>query len=346
MSAGESHGKGILAVLEGVPKGLFICENFINNELKRRQAGVGRGERMNIEDDKVEIFSGVYEGFSTGAPIALIVKNKDYRQKQDKEYCAPRAGHADLAGCLKYNQKDFYTISERASARETVSRVLAGSVAKLFLKELDINVMSRIVSVFDESDDIKIEKLIKKTQQDGDTLGGIIMIKAQNMIAGVGSHVHYDRKLDYHISSHLISVQGIKSVEFGIGKEYAGLLGSKAHDSIGINNGKIVRSTNQCGGIEGGISNGEDIVISVSQKPIPTTKIPQNSINLKIGEVCVTEYVRSDACAVHSCAVVCESALSIVLMQEILRTLGGDTMNEVRERAFAKRRVKDEFFGK
>ncbi|MCL2234395.1 MAG: chorismate synthase [Firmicutes bacterium] len=346
MSAGESHGKGVLAILEGVPKGLFICKDFIDFELLRRQQGVGRGERMNIEKDEVEFFSGVSKGYSTGAPIALIVKNKDFIEYQEKDFCTPRPGHADLSGCIKYDEKDFYNIAERSSARETVSRVIAGSVAKLFLKSLNINIMSHIVSIYGEKNEKKIEKLIEKTKKDGDTLGGVIEIVAKNMIAGIGSHVHYDRKLDFHVSAHLGSIQGVKSVEIGLGVGYSDKLGSLIHDEIKIENGKIIRPTNNAGGIEGGISNGEDIVVRVVQKPIPTTVSPQNTINLNTEKNCKTEYVRSDVCAVHSCGIICENALAIVLMQEILKALGGDTMNEVIARANEKRRIRDEFFGK
>ena len=374
MTAGESHGKGITAILEGVPSNLFVDKKEIDKELKRRQLGYGRGGRMKIETDCVEIVSGIRGGVTTGAPITLFIKNRDYENWQDiigadatqldkKVVTKVRPGHADLSGCIKYAQSDARNVLERASARETAARVAVGAVCKILLRELGIKIGSHVVNICGAKTDYKyksVDEIIEKSdlsevrcldekaaeemkkaidfaKANGDTAGGAVEIVASGMPVGIGSHAAFDRKLDYIISGHLMSVQSVKCVEIGLGYRYADVYGSAAHDEIFARDGKIYRETNNAGGIEGGISNGEDIVVRCTLKPIPTLMKGLRSIDLKTREAVKAEPERSDYCAVPAGGVVLEAALAFALCVAVTDTLGGDNMQELKERMKQKR---------
>ena len=374
LTSGESHGKCLNAIIEGVPSGIKIDLDFINSELARRQVGYGRGGRMKIETDKVNILSGVRHGYSIGSPICLEITNKDWENWSvamsselvemtdenkeiinSKKITKVRPGHADLAGALKYNQYDVRNILERSSARETATRVAVGAIAKCILKEFGIEGLSCIKqigsvtanipdNIFDKrdiiensdlrtSDNIAYEKMkieIDNAQNDGDTLGGSFIVVFKNVPIGLGSHVQWDRKLDGKLAQAVMSIQAVKSVEFGLGGKVAETFGSKTHDEIFVENSKYIRKTNNAGGIEGGISNGEDIVITASMKAIPTMKKPLNSIEIDTKNQVQAHFERSDVCAVPACAVVAEAMCAIVLADEICEKFSHDNIDEMK----------------
>ncbi len=267
ITAGESHGEALIAVIEGLPANLLIDEDFINKELKRRQGGHGRGKRMAIEEDKVHVLSGVSNGKTIGSPLAIQIINKDYENWKGKIVPAmtrPRPGHADLSGAIKYNQRDIRNVLERSSARETAARVAVGSVAKLLLKELNIFVKSKVLEIGGISVEEEWPKIIEEAKSKGDTLGGVIEIIIEGVPIGLGSHVQWDRKLDALLAYHVMSVQAIKGVEFGLGFEAARRPGSLVHDEIYYDKERgFYRKSNNAGGIEGGISNGSPIIIKL-----------------------------------------------------------------------------------
>lgn len=350
LTAGESHGKSLCAILEGMVAGLYIDEEKINEELKRRQQGKGRGGRMLIETDTVEILSGIRFSKTTGAPISLLIKNKDfenwkipmstsevdlsdennYNLVKEKEITNVRPGHADLAGALKYNAQDVRDILERSSARETATRVAVGAIAKQFLSNFGVAINSQVVSIggVSNEDEAAVNNKIEEAKAKGDTLGGLIKVCANGVIEGIGSFVNWDRKLDAKIAQALMSVGAIKSVEIGLGRDCAEEFGSRVHDEISFENGKILRGSNNAGGIEGGMSNGQPIVATVAMKPIPTMKTSLKSINIKTKESIDAHFERSDTCAVEACAVVIEAMLAIVLANEYLEKFGGDSIQE------------------
>ncbi|WP_427340585.1 chorismate synthase [Caloranaerobacter sp. DY30410] len=367
LTGGESHGKGLIGIIEGFPANLKIDINFINNELRRRQMGYGRGDRMKIEKDKVEILSGIRNGKTIGSPITLFIKNKDWENwkdimsidenklDEDKIVTRPRPGHADLAGAIKYNHLDIRNVLERASARETAIRVAIGSIAKQFLKEFDIEIYSHVIQIGKikiESDDISIDKIkntdnsplrvidsesekkmineIDKAKKAGDTLGGVFEIIATNIPIGLGSHVNWDRKLDGKIAQGMMSLQGIKGVEIGIGFRAAELFGSQVHDEIYYDDG-YKRYSNNAGGIEGGISNGSSIIVRAAMKPIPTLRKPLRSVDMKTKEKFEAQKERSDVCAVPSASIVAENILAWILANEIMIKFGGDSIEEVKD---------------
>ena len=373
LTSGESHGQSLNAIIEGVPAGVTIDENFINNELARRQVGYGRGGRMQIEKDTVKILSGVRHGKSLGSPISLEVKNKDWENwtipmntsvventPENAEIIASkkiinvRPGHADLAGALKYNHSDVRNILERSSARETTMRVAVGAIAKSILKEFGIECLSVVSQIgtakadissdlFSLKDEIESSDLraissayenmkneIDKAKAEGDTLGGSFKVVFKNVPVGLGSHVHWDRKLDGLIAQAVMSIQAVKSVEIGLGKDVAQTFGSKTHDEIFVENGKYIRKTNNAGGIESGISNGEDIVVSASMKAIPTMKKPLNSIAIDRKEAVQAHFERSDTCAVPACSVVAEAMVAIVLADAMLEKFSHDSIDEMK----------------
>ncbi|MBZ4656091.1 MAG: chorismate synthase, partial [Thermoanaerobacter sp.] len=301
ITAGESHGEALIAVIEGLPSNLLIDEEFINKELKRRQGGYGRGGRMAIEEDKVHVLSGIRNGKTIGSPLTLEIINKDYenwKNKKTPEVTRPRPGHADLAGAIKYNQRDLRNILERSSARETAARVAVGSVAKLLLKELDIYVKSKVLEIGGVKAEEKWRRTIDEAKSKGDTLGGIIEIVIEGVPVGLGSHVQWDRKLDALLAYHVMSVQAIKAVEIGLGFEAARKPGSLVHDEIYYDEERgFYRKTNNAGGIEGGISNGSPIVIKAAMKPIPTLLKPLTSIDINTKEEVKAAYERSDVTA-------------------------------------------------
>lgn len=356
LTGGESHGESLTGIIDGIPANLYLDIGYINNELKRRQMGFGRSVRMQIESDEVNILSGVINGFTTGSPIAIGVKNRGTNIEL-VEVTKPRPGHGDLVGALKYNQKGGRNILERASARETAIRVVLGSICKLFLREFNINIYSHVINIggvdsninyyngleteelmkADESSIRVIGKLseekiinkIKEAKEEGDTLGGIIEIIVKNTPVGLGSHTNWDTKLDGRLAAAIMGIQGIKGVEFGLGNISAFVLGSEFHDEI-FYDAKYRRKTNNAGGIEAGISNGEDIVIKATMKPIPTLRKPLETVDMMTKEKSIAQFERSDVCAVPSASIVCESMVAYIIADELVKKFGGDSLEEIK----------------
>lgn len=371
LTAGESHGKALTAIVEGMPSGLKITEEKINEQLARRQKGYGRGGRMKIERDKVEILSGVRLGETLGSPITLQIKNKDWENWQeimryepgkipeDKLVLKPRPGHADLPGFIKYNHSDVRNILERASARETAMRVAVGAVSRIFLAEFGIRLASRVTAIAEvkaENDkelpleeinrlteqsevrclDPEAEKLmierIKKAQQEGDSLGGVFEVLVDGLPVGLGSYVHWDRRLDASLAEAVMSIQAIKGVEIGQGFTAAASNGSEVHDQLYFAPEKgVYRLTNNAGGLEGGMTNGERMVVRAAMKPIPTLYQPLASFDLRTKEKYFASIERSDVCAVPAAAVVGEAMVASVLAQAVLQKFGGDSLGEIKD---------------
>ncbi|MBU0580802.1 MAG: chorismate synthase [Candidatus Margulisbacteria bacterium] len=345
LDAGESHGPGLTVILEGMPANLKISPEEIDKDLKLRQLGYGRGGRQKIEKDKVQILSGIRQGKTLGSPITLFIENNDFKNWSKimspilTTYNLPpttklRPGHADLAGTIKYNQNDLRNILERASARETATRVAIGALAKKLLSAFKVKIESKIISVgevnvYAKELNKEAKKAIDIAKEDGDTLGGIFEISAKNVPVGLGSHVHYDRKLDAAIASSLMSIQAIKAVEIGAGIKSARRRGSEFHDEIFYKNGKIVRGSNNAGGIEGGISNGEPIIIRAALKPISTLAKALNTVDLKTKKPTLAHVERHDICAIESAAVIGEAALAFELAKALLEKFGGDSIEEI-----------------
>jgi chorismate synthase len=369
-TAGESHGKGLVAIVEGMVADLPLEVEYINKELKRRQQGYGRGPRMKIEEDKAEIISGVRYGLTTSSPIALFITNRDWQnwqeqlsvapvEKEAEPVTCPRPGHADLAGVAKYGLKDIRPILERASARETAPRVAAGAIARRFLEELGIVVHSRTVAIGQHHcqqgeassidwqqveaspvrcDNAELEKAmmaaIDEAKANGDTLGGIFEVIVMGIPVGLGSHVSWARRLDGRIAQAIMSINAVKGVEIGVGFALAELKGSQAHDVIEPSPRSEAKglpwrhATNRAGGIEGGISNGEDIIVRAAVKPIATLASPLPSVDLRSGEVVKAHYERSDICVVPAAGVIAEAMLAIILADACLEKLGGDNLKE------------------
>jgi len=335
LTSGESHGKCLLAILEGLPCGLKIDKKFINQELARRQKGFGRGPRMKIERDKAEIISGIKEEKTLGSPIGILIKNKDFSIDYLPKVISPRPGHADLAGVLKYGFKDIRNVLERASARETASRVAVGAICKLFLKEFNILIKSKVLMVAGETNKEFIFKKIKEAKEKKDTLGGIFEVVAKNVPVGLGSYVHWDRRLDSRIAQAVISIPGVKAIEFGLGFGYAKRFGSEVHDAIYYNKSKgYFRLTNNAGGIEGGISNGKDLVIRACMKPISTLLNPLDSVNILTKKPTKASVERSDICVVESAGVIAESMVAFVLADAFLEKFGADNLTDIKESYF------------
>ncbi|MGB9814208.1 MAG: chorismate synthase [Thermovenabulum sp.] len=356
ITAGESHGPGIIAILEGMPAGIEVDEKELSLELSRRRKGYGRGGRAKIEDDEVQITSGVIAGKTTGAPIAVFIPNKDYVNWKDKyiPIVAPRPGHADLPGMIKYGFEDCRPVAERASARETAARVACGYFAKKLLYKEGIEVISWVTQIGQISADLppmdermydenvakklfllaessevrcpdtlaseQMKKLIDDAREKGDTLGGIFEVAALNVPIGLGSYVHWDRRLDARLAAAVMSIPGVKGVEIGMGFKLAEVSGREALDPILISK----RSSNKAGGIEGGMSNGEIIFLRAAMKPIPTLQNPLPSVNIVTKKECRAQTERSDICAVGSAAVVAESMVALVLADALLELRGGD----------------------
>ncbi|MCL4459774.1 MAG: chorismate synthase [Chloroflexi bacterium] len=359
LTAGESHGPCLIGIVEGMPAGLPLTEERIAVELSRRQKGYGRGGRMQIEQDRAEILSGVTKGETTGAPIALRIENKDWPNWKNKDLpplTVPRPGHADLAGKLKYSHHDLRSVSERASARETAMRVAIGAIAKALLQEFDITIFSHVLAIGDiraniadlpytelaalaESSalrcadpeaTVQMKKHIDKTKNKGDSLGGIFEVIALGVPPGLGSYVHWDRRLDGLLAQAVMSIPAIKGVEIGEGFAVARLWGTEAHDELFYTGGRLTRRTNRAGGIEGGVSNGEPIVVRAAMKPIPTTVTPLHSVDLATGIETQTQYLRSDVCAVPAAGIVAEAMAAWILASAFLEKLGGDSLEEIR----------------
>jgi len=341
LTAGESHGKGLTAIIEGIPSGLEINPDFINSELKRRQQGYGRGDRMKIESDTVEILSGVRFGKTLGSPITLFIKNHDFENWErimsadpknitsEKAFTTYRPGHADYAGSIKYGHKDLRNILERSSARKTAIEVAVGAVAKIFLKEFRIQGTSNIIQIGNTQNITEFNDEIDKAKEAGDTVGGKIEIIYKNLPVGLGSYVHWDRAIDGRLAQSIMSIPAVKVVE--IGDNPLGISGSDYHDEMFLENEKITRKTNNAGGIEGGMTNGEDLVIRAVMKPIPTMKTPLKTVDSESMIETEAHFERSDTCAVEACAVVAEARAALILANEMLLKFGGNSMEEIKK---------------
>ena len=330
LTAGESHGKGIITILEGMPAGLKIDTALINQELKRRQAGFGRGARMKIENDRAQVISGLKNNTTLGSPLTVLIENKDFSIEKLHNVLCPRPGHADLPGLLKYGFDDIREVLERASARSTVATVAAGAVCKIFLKNFDINIMSRPLSIGGERTREGMMKIIQEAINNKDTVGGIFEVVAKNVPVGLGSYVQQDRRLDGLLAQQIMSIPGIKAVEIGLGLGYGFSFGSEVHDAIYYKNVKYLRKTNNAGGIEGGISNGEDIIIRACMKPICTLMNPLDSVNIKTKKRARAATERSDTCVVEATGVVAEGAAAFVLACAFLEKFGCDSLADIK----------------
>ncbi|HOX54350.1 MAG: chorismate synthase [Candidatus Omnitrophica bacterium] len=331
LSAGESHGAALLAILEGMPAGLKVDKGFIDQELKRRQSGYGRGPRMKIEQDRVDILSGIARGKTIGSPIALKIDNRDSSIDKLPKVLAPRPGHADLAGALKYDFNDIRFVLERASARETAIRVAAGALCKTFLKEFRIVVSSRLLMVGGESTESRMKQKIDEARQKQDTLGGSFEVVAQGVPVGLGSYVQSDKRLDARLAAVVMSIPGIKAVEIGLGAESANRMGSEVHDEIFYSKSKgFYRKTNNAGGIEGGISNGEPIVVRAYMKPISSLAQPLDSVNIITRKPTKAAIQRADICAVLAAGVIAEGAVAFVLSDAFLEKFGSDSLSQIK----------------
>lgn len=358
-TAGESHGPALIAILEGFPSGLEITAKVIDKQLQRRQAGFGAGPRMKLEEDRVQILGGVMAGRTTGAPLALLIENLDHSRWCNREvdaYTIPRPGHVDLAGVIKYGYDDIRPALERASARETAARVAVGSVCKHLLEVLNVHIGGYVVSIGEiqanldemqyherfehaEANDIRcpddnaarsMRERIRQVMQARDTLGGVIEVVALGVPVGLGSHVHWERRLEARLGMAMLSVPAIKGVEIGPAFENARLQGTSVHDALRLEgDGIIIRPTDRSGGTEGGISTGQPLVVRVAMKPIATTLTPQKSVDLVSGEETETKYERSDFCPVPRAVPVLEAMMAYTLADALLEKLGGDSMNEV-----------------
>ena len=366
LTAGESHGQGLLGILDGMLAGLEISEDYIGVQLARRQMGYGRGGRMKIEKDHAEIWCGVRHGKTLGAPVGLIIRNKDWENwttkmsvetvdAQIRKVTLPRPGHADLAGIQKYEFDDIRNVLERSSARETTMRVGLGSVCRKLLEEVGIEVGSRVIQIHDVKDesvsdispnqlskradaspvrclDKEVESAMVKTinnaKTSGDSVGGIFEVIANGIPYGLGAHTQWDRKLHTRISAMLMSVNAFKGIEIGAGFGEAEKLGSEVHDEIGHDGEKFIRYTNNAGGIEGGMSNAQPIVIRMAMKPIPTLIKPLRSVDIRTKEKKDAHKERTDSCAVPAASIIAESMLCFVLADALLEKFGGDSVNQ------------------
>ncbi len=361
LTAGESHGPALTAILEGIPAGLPLDASIINFELARRQKGYGAGGRMKIEKDTAQILSGVMGGETTGAPIALLVENADHAKWKGKAVepmTAPRPGHADLTGAVKYGYRDLRPALERSSARETTMRVAAGAVCKHFLAQFGILVGGYVKSIGEveadfrgssyrvrieaaEKNDVRCpdpvaaEKMrahIEQIIRQKDTLGGVLEIVALNVPPGLGSFAQWDHRLEARLAQAVLSVQAIKGVEIGDAFENTKLPGTQAHDAIKLERSSIQRPTNRAGGTEGGVTNGQPLVIRAAMKPIATTLTPQQTVDLATGQEGLTRYERSDFCPVPRAVPILEAMVAFVLAEALIEKLGGDSLDEMRPR--------------
>lgn len=367
LTAGESHGAALIAVIDGVPAGLGLTEAHIDADLVRRQLGFGRGARMKIESDKAEILSGVRFGKTIGSPIAVKIANRDWASWQDKmavagessepPLTAPRPGHADLAGVLKTGQSDIRNVLERASARETAARVAGGAVAKEILKELDIFIVSHVVQIgdvksaieerplpkdlavvdrspvrcFNEEASEQMVAAIEAARDDKDTLGGVFETLVYGVFPGLGGYRQWDERLNANLTRALMSIPAIKAAEVGDGLSLAALRGSQAHDEIFYDKKRgFYRLTNRAGGIEGGMSNGETIILKAAMKPIPTLGSPLKSVDIKSKEEVLAGRERADICAVPAAAVIGEAVVAIELVKAVQQKFGGDSIVELK----------------
>jgi chorismate synthase len=381
-TAGESHGKALVAILEGIPAGLRLVEEDVNQQLRRRMAGYGRGARMKIEADRAEFMSGVRAGETLGSPIALLIPNRDWENWADvmaaepdgeggrggtggkisrrRQVTRPRPGHADLVGVLKYDRSDARDILERASARETAARVACGAVCRRLLAEFGVEIGSHVIELgpakaavpdplpaplnpaadaspvrcLDPRGTEAMVRAIDAAKAAGDTLGGVAEVVARGVVVGLGSHVSWDRRLSARIAGAIMSIPAVKGVEIGLGFGAARLPGSQAHDEIarggGPGTGGFARRTNRAGGLEGGMSTGEPMVVRVAMKPLSTLMQPLETVDLATGLGAKAQSERSDVCAVPAMAVIGEAMLALVLAQAMTEKFGGDSLDEMR----------------
>lgn len=374
LTAGESHGKALVAIVEGLPAGIPLTAEAVDHQLLRRMQGYGRGARMKIEQDRVEFLAGVRAGETLGSPIAMLIPNRDWANWQDvmaaegtpgeerrRRVARPRPGHADLVGVLKYDRHDARDILERASARETTARVACGAVARRFLEELGVSIGSHVTSlggivarrpsqmppalndasdpspvrVLDASVEAEIIARIDQAKRDGDTLGGEVEVVATGLPVGLGSHVHWDRKLDGRLAAMLMSIPAVKGVEIGMGFEAARRPGSAVHDPIVADPGNLrgagfSREGNNAGGLEGGMTTGEPLVVRVGMKPISTLMSPLKTVHLDTGAEANAQSERSDVTAVPAMGVIAEALVALVLAEAMLEKFGGDALVETR----------------
>jgi len=372
MTAGESHGQALVSIIEGIPAGLPLTEDYIAAQMARRQRGHGRGGRMQIEKDFAKILSGVRHGYTLGSPIAMLIENKDWVNWTEQMSINPiegeakrvtrlRPGHADLAGAMKYFQSDVRNILERASARETAARVAAGSVARRLLEEFGVQIHSHSICIggvwarpqgpidwqrveespvrcADPEAEHKMIKAIDDAKEAGDTVGGVVEVVAENVPIGLGSHVHWDRKLDGRIAQALMSINAVKAVSIGDGWESVNLRGSQVHDVIEPVTDPSrpwQRKTNRAGGTEGGMTNGMPLVVRFAVKPISTLSKPLPSVDLDTGELVQAHYERSDVCQVPPAGVIGEAMVALVLADAFMEKFGGDHVEETRRNLHA-----------
>lgn len=381
LTAGESHGPSLTAIVEGLPANLELCVADINKHLARRQEGYGRGGRMQIERDQVSFLSGVRWGKTLGSPVTLSIQNRDWEnwqiamsaaaedRQQDLAVTHPRPGHADLSGVIKYRQQDARNILERSSARETAARVAVGALCATFLRALDIEVMGYVSEIggvrvessltdyrkrfelseksacrtYCETAEQAMIQAIDSAKKTGDSLGGVVEVVVLGLPVGLGSHVHWDKRLDGRLAWAVMSIQAFKGVEIGLGFEAARRPGSQVHDEILLQEGRICRRTNRAGGLEGGMTNGEPLVVRGAMKPIPTLYQPLQTIDLKTKQPFSAAVERSDVCAVPAAAVVAEAVVAIELASAMLQKFGGDSMEEIRQNLDAYQQYVQEF---
>ena len=378
LTAGESHGPALTAIVEGAPAGLAVEAEGLAEELARRRLGHGRGPRMRLEKDEIEILGGVRFGRTLGGPVSVLIRNTEWDRWSEemspsegssrRVMTSPRPGHADLPGMMKYDTHDARNVLERASARETAARTVAGYVSKMLLAEVGVTILSHVIQIgsvvstanlpehgdlaridaspvrcSDEESEQKMVAAIDLAKKERDTLGGVVEVLAFGVPVGIGSHVHWDRRLDTAIAAALMSIQGIKGVEIGDGFDSAARPGSLAHDEIVPVEGVYERATNRAGGIEGGISNGSVIRSRAAMKPISTLMRPLATVDVVTGEVSVAFRERSDVCAVPAAGVVAEQMVAIAIAGEMQRVYGGDTVDAFVDADNAHRRRLAEF---
>ncbi len=372
-TAGESHGECLIATLTGLPAGIPISLEKINRELWRRQQGFGRGGRMKIESDAAEIVAGVRHSHTIGSPIAIVIRNRDWKnwtaalpvedaagaEENRKPVTRPRPGHADLAGAIKYNFTDARYILERASARETAARVAVGAIAKAFLAEFGIGALSHVIQVgevrldrnaewrelvdlskkdevllgcVDPDTERRMKEVVDQAYRTGDTIGGVFEVMAHDVPPGLGSHITWDTRLDGRLAQAIVSMQAVKGVEIGFAAEGAAAFGSRVQDTIHYNREerRFTRGANRAGGLEGGMTNGQDILVRGFLKPISTLRRPLESVDLATREPALAAYERSDVCVVPAAGVIGEAMVALVLAQAFLEKFGGDSLSETR----------------
>lgn len=385
LTSGESHGPQLTVIVEGIPANLEIKVEDINKEMFKRQGGYGRGRRMQIEKDTVEIVSGVRNGYTLGSPITMVVTNDDFthwrkimgaapisdeeRENMKRTITKPRPGHADLVGGMKYNHRDLRNVLERSSARETAARVAVGALCKVLLEQLDIEIYSRVVEIggikdkdFYDSETFKanldrndvrviddgiaqaMRDKIDEAKNDGDSIGGVVQVVVENMPVGVGSYVHYDRKLDGRIAQGVVSINAFKGVSFGEGFKAADKPGSEIQDEILYNTELgYYRGSNHLGGLEGGMSNGMPIIVNGVMKPIPTLYKPLNSVDINTKEDFKATIERSDSCAVPAASIVCEHVVAFEIAKALLEEFQSNHIEQLKQQIIERRQLNIEF---